>query len=104
MKLKEELRKEVSCLRIELQQVRDDRDHLSTQAQSLTFEVENYRELTKKSTKDLDYITLKIIALEVCFHMKLHPHVFCYSYSNVIYLFFITYRRHAHPKEKKYNS
>ncbi|THU48463.1 hypothetical protein C4D60_Mb09t26520 [Musa balbisiana] len=64
MKLKEELRKEVSCLRIELQQVRDDRDHLSTQAQSLTFEVENYRELTKKSTKDLDYITLKIIALE----------------------------------------
>lgn len=71
MKLKEELRKEVSCLRIELQQVRDDRDHLSTQAQSLTFEVENYRELTKKSTKDLDYITLKIIALEVCFHMKL---------------------------------
>ncbi|KAJ8459696.1 hypothetical protein OPV22_032622 [Ensete ventricosum] len=64
MKLKEELRKEVSCLRIELQQVRDDRDHLSTQAQSLTFEVDNYRELYKKSTKDLDNITLKIIALE----------------------------------------
>lgn len=67
MKQKEELKKEVSRLRSELQQIRDDRDNLSVQVQRLTSEFDNYKELTTKSIKDLDKITIKTIALEVCF-------------------------------------
>lgn len=69
MKQKEELKKEVSCLRTELQQVRDDRDHLLARVQSLTVDVVNYREISGKSSKDLDEMTTKNVALEVCFHM-----------------------------------
>lgn len=67
MKQKEELKKEVSCLRSELQQIRDDRDNFSVQVQRLTSEFDNYKELTTKSIKELDKITIKTIALEVCF-------------------------------------
>lgn len=67
MKQKEELKKEVSCLRSELQQIRDGRDNLSVQVQRLTSEFDNYTELTTKSIKNLDKITIKTIALEVCF-------------------------------------
>ncbi|CAL9763560.1 unnamed protein product [Musa acuminata subsp. burmannicoides] len=64
MKQKEELKKEVSCLRSELQQIRDGRDNLSVQVQRLTSEFDNYTELTTKSIKKLDKITIKTIALE----------------------------------------
>ncbi|CAL9197255.1 unnamed protein product [Musa hybrid cultivar] len=64
MKQKEELKKEVSCLRTELQQVRDDRDHLLERVQSLTVDVVNYREISGKSSKDLDEMTTKNVALE----------------------------------------
>uniref|UniRef100_A0A804JIC1 Kinesin motor domain-containing protein n=2 Tax=Musa acuminata subsp. malaccensis TaxID=214687 RepID=A0A804JIC1_MUSAM len=64
MKQKEELKKEVSCLRSELQQIRDSRDNLSVQVQRLTSEFDNYTELTTKSIKNLDKITIKTIALE----------------------------------------
>ncbi|WOK96450.1 hypothetical protein Cni_G05157 [Canna indica] len=64
MKQKEELKKEVNFLRTELQQVQDDRDHLAAQVQCLTFEVDKYKELTGKSSKDLDSITRKNIVLE----------------------------------------
>ncbi|KAJ8477062.1 hypothetical protein OPV22_020789 [Ensete ventricosum] len=64
MRQKEELKKEVSCLRSELQEIRDERDNLSVQVQRLTSEFDNYRELTTKSIKDLDKITIKTIALE----------------------------------------
>ncbi|CAL9055497.1 unnamed protein product [Musa banksii] len=69
MKQKEELKKEVSCLRSELQQIRDGHDNLSVQVQRLTSEFDNYTELTTKSIKNLDKITIKTIALEVymCF-------------------------------------
>ncbi|CAL9185519.1 unnamed protein product [Musa hybrid cultivar] len=64
MKQKEELKREVSCLRSELQQIRDGRDNLSVQVQRLTSEFDNYTELTTKSIKNLDKITIKTIALE----------------------------------------
>ncbi|WOL03427.1 kinesin-5-like isoform X4 [Canna indica] len=64
VKLKEELNKELSCLRGELQQVRDGRDQALAQAESLAVEVANYKEITGKSSKDLDVITTKTIALE----------------------------------------
>ncbi|XP_020269120.1 kinesin-like protein KIN-14H [Asparagus officinalis] len=64
IKLKEELRKEVGCLRAELQQVRDDRDHQLSQVQSLSIELANYKELTGKTSKELDTITTTRTTLE----------------------------------------
>ncbi|CAL9116197.1 unnamed protein product [Musa acuminata var. zebrina] len=64
VKQKEDLMKEISCLRSELQQVRDDREHSLEQVQSLTQEVAKFKEITGKSSKDLDMITTKTIALE----------------------------------------
>ncbi|XP_019703067.1 kinesin-like protein KIN-14H isoform X1 [Elaeis guineensis] len=64
IKQKEELKKEVGCLRTELQQVRDERDHTSVQVQSLSVELANYKEITGKSSKDLDSIRIKYSALE----------------------------------------
>ncbi|XP_020103357.1 kinesin-like protein KIN-14H isoform X2 [Ananas comosus] len=61
---KEELTKEVGCLRSELRQVRDDRDHSLAQVQSLSVEVANYKELSGKSLKDLDILITKTTALE----------------------------------------
>lgn len=66
---KEELTKEVGCLRSELRQVRDDRDHSLAQVQSLSVEVANYKELSGKSLKDLDILITKTTALEVCMLM-----------------------------------
>uniref|UniRef100_A0A6V7QUD3 Kinesin-like protein n=1 Tax=Ananas comosus var. bracteatus TaxID=296719 RepID=A0A6V7QUD3_ANACO len=62
---KEELTKEVGCLRSELRQVRDDRDHSLAQVQSLSVEVANYKELSGKSLKDLDILITKTTALEL---------------------------------------
>lgn len=73
IKQKEELKKEVGCLRSELQQVRDERDHTLVQVQSLSAELSNYKEITGKSSQDLDNIRIKTTALEVCF-------VFYYSF------------------------
>lgn len=76
--------KEISCLRSELQQVRDDREHSLEQVQSLTQEVAKFKEITGKSSKDLDMITTKTIALEVCLHLSHNKsfvtrvqHLFC---------------------------
>lgn len=65
-KQKEELKKELNCLRIDLQQVRDDRDHALAQVQSLSLDIVKFKEISGKSSKDFDMITVKSIALEVC--------------------------------------
>ncbi|XP_074568628.1 kinesin-like protein KIN-14H [Curcuma longa] len=59
VKQKDELKKEISFIRIELQQVRDDRDHLLAQVQSLAMEVAEYKEISGKSSKSLETITAK---------------------------------------------
>lgn len=66
LKQKEDLKKEVYFLRSELQQVRDDRENQLAQVQTLTSEIANYKELTGKSSKELDNIMAKTNALEVC--------------------------------------
>lgn len=54
---------------MELQQVRDDRDRLLLQVQSLTAEVVQYKESTENSCSELDNLTTKTNKLEVaqCF-------------------------------------
>ncbi|XP_008778969.2 kinesin-like protein KIN-14H isoform X1 [Phoenix dactylifera] len=64
IKQKEELKKEVGCLRCELQQVRDERDHTLVQVQSLSVEVANYKERTGKSSQDMETIRIKANTLE----------------------------------------
>ncbi|KAM0932119.1 putative minus-end-directed kinesin ATPase [Dioscorea sansibarensis] len=64
LKQKEDLKKEVYFLRSELQQVRDDRENQLAQVQILTSEIANYKELTGKSSKELDNIMAKTNALE----------------------------------------
>ncbi|KAK1430960.1 hypothetical protein QVD17_14111 [Tagetes erecta] len=59
MKLKEALASEVKCLRLDLQQVRDDRDHQVSQVQELSAEVLKYKEWTGKSAAELESITRK---------------------------------------------
>lgn len=102
IKQKEELMKEVGCLRSELHQVRDERDHTLAQVQSLSVELENCREITGKSSKDLDSIRIKTTALEVgCIFLFLKLYV-CY-YDYLFFKLFIC-RRRALPKESKYRS
>lgn len=66
IKQKESLSNELRCLRVELQQVRDDRDRQVTQMQALTAEIVKYKEFTGKSCAELDNLTIKSNALEVC--------------------------------------
>ncbi|XP_042433160.1 kinesin-like protein KIN-14H [Zingiber officinale] len=68
VKQKDELKKEISFIRTEFQQVRDDRDHLLAQVQSLTMEVAEYKEISGKSSKSLETITARAALLEeACF-------------------------------------
>ncbi|KAL3850813.1 hypothetical protein ACJIZ3_012695 [Penstemon smallii] len=64
LKQKEALGIEVACLRGDLQQVRDDRDHQLSQVKALSAEVEIYRESTGKSAAMLDNLHLKTNELE----------------------------------------
>lgn len=64
IKQKESLSNELRCLRVELQQVRDDRDRQVTQVQALTAEVLKFKEFTGKSCAELDNLTIKLNALE----------------------------------------
>ncbi|KAL0306427.1 UNVERIFIED_CONTAM: Kinesin-like protein KIN-14C [Sesamum radiatum] len=64
MKQKEALGSEVTCLRGELQQVRDDRDRQLLQVQALSAEVVKYKECTGKSIAELDSLTTKTNELE----------------------------------------
>ncbi|KAI3702946.1 hypothetical protein L6452_28700 [Arctium lappa] len=64
MKLKEALSSEVRCLRVDLQQVRDDRDRQLLQVQDLSAEVLKYKEWTGKSAAELGNLTTKSTELE----------------------------------------
>ncbi|KAG6475420.1 hypothetical protein ZIOFF_064640 [Zingiber officinale] len=64
VKQKDELKKEISFIRTEFQQVRDDRDHLLAQVQSLTMEVAECKEISGKSSKSLETITARAAFLE----------------------------------------
>ncbi|KAI7752481.1 hypothetical protein M8C21_012578, partial [Ambrosia artemisiifolia] len=64
LKLKEALVSEVGCLRLDLQQVRDERDRQLSQVQELSAEVLKYKELTGKSADELENLTTKSIELE----------------------------------------
>ncbi|KAL8195540.1 hypothetical protein R6Q57_025943 [Mikania cordata] len=59
MKLKEALASEVGCLRLDLQQVRDDRDRQLSNVQQLSTEVFKYKEWTGKSACELEKLTTK---------------------------------------------
>ncbi len=48
--------------------MRDDRDRQVTQVQALTAEVLKFKEFTGKSCAELDNLTIKLNALEVCCH------------------------------------
>lgn len=56
---------EVTSLRVELQQVRDDRDRQLSQAQTLTSELEKSKDSTEKSCSELNKLTLRTNELEV---------------------------------------
>ncbi|KAK9714863.1 hypothetical protein RND81_06G126000 [Saponaria officinalis] len=60
------LSSEVNCLRVELNQVRDDRDRdrLNAQVQHLTSEIEKYNERTGKSVAELENLMMKSNTLE----------------------------------------
>ncbi|KAL8209759.1 hypothetical protein R6Q57_006491 [Mikania cordata] len=74
MKLKEALASEVKCLRLDLQQVRDDHDRVLSQVQDLSAKVMKYKEWTGQSTTELGNLTKKSNELEAT----------CYSQSNQI--------------------
>ena len=59
--MKEELRKEVECLIVELKQVRDDRDHSVIQLNSLNIELGNYKEKIGKTSKECESFCKKSI-------------------------------------------
>ncbi|KAL4580201.1 hypothetical protein LXL04_016385 [Taraxacum kok-saghyz] len=62
MKQKEALANEVGCLRLELHQVREDRDRQLALVQDLSKEVTKYKELTGKSSAELDNLTKDLLS------------------------------------------
>ncbi|XP_062077832.1 kinesin-like protein KIN-14N isoform X2 [Humulus lupulus] len=64
VKQRDALVNESASLKMELQQVRDDRDRLLLQVQSLTAEVIQYKESTENSCSELDNLTTKTNELE----------------------------------------
>lgn len=62
---KETLANEVNCLRGELQQVRDDREHQVSKVQGLSAEIVKFKESTGRSFAELDNLTMKSKSLEV---------------------------------------
>ncbi|KAG0471378.1 hypothetical protein HPP92_015924 [Vanilla planifolia] len=64
IKQKEELKKEAGCLRSELQQVRDDRDYQLSRVQLMTDELNKYKEVNGKTSRDMDSVLIKAAALE----------------------------------------
>ena len=65
IRVKEELRKEVECLRTDLQQIRDDRDQSVAQVNTLTADLATYSEQARNSSKDCAVLSLKVSAFEV---------------------------------------
>ena len=69
VKQRDALVNEDASLKMELQRVRDDRDRLLLQVESLTADVVKYKESTENSCSELDNLTTKTNELEVaqCF-------------------------------------
>lgn len=65
MKQKDALASELSSLRGELQQVRDERDHQLYQVQTLTSELAKFKESTETSCTELSALSIKTRELEV---------------------------------------
>lgn len=65
IKQKDSLLLEVTNLRNELQQVRDDRDRQVVQSRKLTEEIGKYQENVGKSSQELDILIAKSGSLEV---------------------------------------
>ncbi|ESW21682.1 hypothetical protein PHAVU_005G090700 [Phaseolus vulgaris] len=63
-KQKDALASEVGSLRVELQQVRDDRDRQLSQVQTLTSELEKSKGSTEKSCSELNNLTIKTNEVE----------------------------------------
>ena len=68
LKQKNDLLKEVDTLRCELQQVREDRDHKSAEINSLLSDLSTHKELTGKSSMEIENIMTRCGALEVWFY------------------------------------
>ncbi|CAN6241005.1 unnamed protein product [Urochloa humidicola] len=64
IRVKEELRKEVECLRAELKQVRDDRDHSAAQLNNVNIVLANCKEQLGKSSKECESMSTKVSTLE----------------------------------------
>lgn len=58
---------EAAFLRAELHQVRDDRDRLQSQVQTLSTDLVKYKEYSEKYGAELDILTIKVNELEVDF-------------------------------------
>lgn len=63
--------------------MRDDRDRQVTQVQTLTAELVKYEECTGKTCAELDNLTIKLNALEVCFVTNLYT-TYIYLPSTVV--------------------
>ena len=79
IKQKEILANELKCLREELKQIRDDRDHQLGQVNALTGEIAKYKEYTGKTCTQLDTLMIKTNALEVCCFVLLLPFIILFS-------------------------
>ncbi|CAN6343771.1 unnamed protein product [Urochloa humidicola] len=64
IRVEEELRKEVECLRAELKQIRDDRDHSAAQLNNLNIVLANCMEQRGKSSKECESMSTKVSTLE----------------------------------------
>lgn len=67
VKQKEALGSEVAGLRVDLQQVREDRSRQSSLVQDLQAEVAKYNECTLKYTSALETLNTRTVELEVCY-------------------------------------
>jgi kinesin family protein C1 len=65
IKRKDAFASEVTSLRGELQQVRDDRDRQISQVQTLSTEIVKFKDSSEKSGSELNNLTMKTHELEV---------------------------------------
>lgn len=65
MKQKDSLTNDIKCLREELQQVRSDRDRLTSQMLAVTAEVEKLREFNGETLVEVESLTAKTNTFEV---------------------------------------
>jgi uncharacterized coiled-coil DUF342 family protein len=76
---------EAAFLRAELHQVRDDRDRLQSQVQTLTTDLVKYKESSEKYGAELDILTIKANELEVDFPVLITFLVLLFFYMLWLY-------------------